>query len=264
MNARLDGPGGLHLTLFGDPPGEPARRGEDEIMVGRVGAPDRIDAPVLLVEADPSWPGLAASLVADIEGVLGDRALLLEHAGSTSIPGLAAKPVIDLVLAVRDPTDEESYVGPLEQLGYQLRVREPEFDEHRMLKLTEPSVNLHVFGLGSREIDRMLDFRDHLRADADDRELYERTKRGLARQTWEFVQQYADAKSAVVEQIVARAERHGPPSLLGTYVVRTDDATPTGAELAERLGAAVPRRLDGGRGRGSRWLAGADCRRARR
>ena len=236
VNARLDGPGGLHLTLFGDPPGEAARRGEDEIMVGRVGAPDRIDAPVLLAEADPSWPDLGASLIADIESVLGDAVPLLEHAGSTSIPDLAAKPVIDLVLALRDPTDEESYVGALEQLGYQLRVREPEFDEHRMLKLTEPSVNLHVFGLGSREIDRMLSFRDHLRTEADDRELYERTKRGLARQTWEFVQQYADAKSAVVEQIVARAERRGPVPLLGTYIVRADGAVPTGTELAERLG----------------------------
>jgi GrpB-like predicted nucleotidyltransferase (UPF0157 family)/predicted enzyme related to lactoylglutathione lyase len=236
VNARLDGPGGLHLTLFGDPPGEPPRRGEDEIMVGRVGAPERVDAPVLLAEADPSWPGLAASLAADIQGSLGDQALLLEHVGSTSVPGLAAKPLIDLVLAVRDPTDEASYVDPLAGLGYQLRVREPDWHEHRVLKLAEPAVNLHVFGLGSPEIDRMLDFRDHLRTDPDDRAFYERTKRGLARQTWEFVQQYADAKSAVVEQIIARAERVGPPSLVGTYVVRADGATPTGAELAEQLG----------------------------
>jgi predicted enzyme related to lactoylglutathione lyase len=147
VNARLDAPGDLHLTLFSHPAGEPARRDEQEIMVGRVGAPD------------PAWPDVAAALVGDVQRALGDRVLLLEHAGSTSVPGLAARPVIDLVLAVRDPADEQSYVGPLERLGYQLEVREPDRHEHRMLKLAEPSVNLHVFGLGAAEIDRMLAFR---------------------------------------------------------------------------------------------------------
>jgi GrpB-like predicted nucleotidyltransferase (UPF0157 family) len=237
VNARLDAPGDLHVTLFSHPVGEPARRDEQEIMVGRVGAPDRVDAPVLLVEPDPAWPDVAAGLVDEVERALGDRVLLLEHVGSTSVPGLAAKPVIDLLLAVHDPADEQSYLGPLEALGYQLRVREPEFHEHRMLKLPEPSVNLHVFGLGSVEIDRMLGFRDHLRADPDDRAFYERTKRGLARQTWEFVQQYADAKSAVVEQIIGRAARRGPRPLVGVHVALADD-DPRAESLAERL--AVP------------------------
>jgi GrpB-like predicted nucleotidyltransferase (UPF0157 family)/predicted enzyme related to lactoylglutathione lyase len=237
VNARLDAPGDLHVTLFSHPAGEPARRDEQEIMVGRVGAPDRVDAPVLLVDPDPAWPDLAAALVEDVQRALGDRVLLLEHAGSTSVPGLAAKPVIDLVLAVQDPADEPSYVGPLEALGYQLKIREPDWHEHRMLKMPEPSVNLHVFGLGSAEVDRMLVFRDHLRTDPDDLAFYERTKRGLARQTWEFVQQYADAKSSVVEQIIARATRHGPRPLTGIHVVLAHD-DPRAASLAERL--AVP------------------------
>lgn len=237
VNARLDGPGPLHLTLFGDPPGEPARRGEAEIMVGRVGAPERLDAPVLLVDPDPAWPAVAAALVDDVAGVLGGRVLLLEHAGSTSVPGLAAKPVIDLVLAVRDPADEPSYVGPLKQLGYQLRVREPDWHEHRVLKLPEPAVNLHVFGIGCSEIDRMLAFRDHLRTDHDDRAVYERTKRGLARQSWEFVQQYADAKSGVVEQLVERALRRTTGPITGVHVVLAEE-DPRAAGLAERL--AVP------------------------
>ena len=200
-------------------------------MVGRVGAVERIDAPVLLVEPDPQWPATAARLVDDIERVLGDGALLVEHAGSTSVPGLAAKPLIDLVLAVRDPTDEAAYVPALEELGYQLRVREPDWHQHRLLRLTDPVVNLHVFELGSVEIDRMLVFRDHLRTDPDDRALYERTKRGLARQTWEFVQQYADAKSGVVEQILARAVRRGERPLVAGSV-----RLPAGSPIAAAAG----------------------------
>lgn len=118
LNARLDTPGGLHVTLFQNDADESAPRTEGEIMAGRVGlVPDRVDAPVLLTEPDPSWPATAAALVADIERALGDRVLLLAHVGSTSVPGLAAKPLIDLVLAVRHPVDEDDYVGGLEGLG---------------------------------------------------------------------------------------------------------------------------------------------------
>jgi GrpB-like predicted nucleotidyltransferase (UPF0157 family)/predicted enzyme related to lactoylglutathione lyase len=237
VNARLDGPGPLHLTVFADARDEAPRRDEAELMVGRVVPPDRVDAPVLLVEPDPSWPAVAAARIADIRAALGDRVLLLEHVGSTSVPGLAAKPVIDLVLAVRDPVDEDAYVGPLAALGYDLRIREPDWHQHRMLKLTEPAVNLHVFRLGSVEIDRMLLFRDHLRADPDDLAFYQRTKRGLARRTWDFVQQYADAKSAVVEEIVARAARRTHEPLVGVHVLLAE-ADPRAADLARRL--AVP------------------------
>ena len=240
LNARLDGPGDLHLTVFADAR-EPARRSEAEIMVGRVGAVERIDAPVLLVEPDPQWPATAAGQVDDNKRVHGDGAQLVEHAGSTSVPGLAAKPLIDLVLAVPDPTDEAAYVPALEELGYQLRVREPDWHQHRLLRLTDPVVNLHVFELGSVEIDRMLVFRDHLRTDPDDRALYERTKRGLARQTWEFVQQYADAKSGVVEQILARAARRGERPLVAGSV-RLPAGSPiaaTAGGLAHELGVPL-------------------------
>jgi GrpB-like predicted nucleotidyltransferase (UPF0157 family)/predicted enzyme related to lactoylglutathione lyase len=235
LNSRLDGPGGLHLTVFADARDEPARRTEAELMVGRVGAREVVNAPVLLVEADPTWPVTAARLLADVRGALGDRALLVEHAGSTSVPGLAAKPVIDLVLAVADPADEESYVDALTARGYTLRVREPDWHEHRMLRLDEPRVNLHVFALGSVEIDRMLVFRDHLRADPDDRALYERTKRGLARRSWEVVQHYADAKGPVVEDIVARATRRTAVPVVGVHVL-LGEADDRAAPLAEQLG----------------------------
>jgi len=97
-------------------------------------------------------------------------------------------------------------VPALEAEGYALRIREPEWYEHRVLKKTEPKVNLHVFPAGCEEIDRMLAFRDHLRTNDADRELYERTKRELASRHWAYAQDYADAKSAVVAEIVSRAE----------------------------------------------------------
>ena len=170
-----------------------------------IGERPRHDGPIVLVDYDEAWPVRFEREAKHIRTALGVRALLVEHAGSTSVPGLAAKPIIDIVLAVPDSSDEDAYVPALEAEGYELRIREPEWYEHRVLKKKEPNVNLHVFSAGCVEIDRMLAFRDHLREDDDDRELYERTKRELASQHWAYVQDYADAKTEVVEQIVARA-----------------------------------------------------------
>src|SRR5262249_43351537 len=117
-----------------------------------------------------------------------------------------AKPIIDVVLAVADAADEASYVPALEAQGYVLRIREPDWFEHRLLKGPDVNVNLHVFSEGCSEIERMQRFRDWLRMHADDRKLYAETKRALAQQNWEFVQNYADAKSKVVAEILARAQ----------------------------------------------------------
>jgi GrpB-like predicted nucleotidyltransferase (UPF0157 family) len=165
----------------------------------------RHDAPIELVEYDAAWPVRFEREAKRIRGALGVRALLVEHAGSTSVPRLAAKPIIDIVLAVPDSRDEADYVPALEAAGYTLRIREPDWFEHRLLKKADPSANLHVFSAGCEEIDRMLAFRDHLRTNGADRELYERTKRELAAREWAYVQDYADAKTEVVEEIVARA-----------------------------------------------------------
>jgi GrpB-like predicted nucleotidyltransferase (UPF0157 family) len=164
-----------------------------------------LGGPVELVDYDPAWPDRFARLAAAIRTALGDHVRLLEHAGSTSVPGLAAKPIIDMVLAVADSAHEASYVPPLEALGYVLRIREPEWFEHRVLKRTDPAVNLHVFSDGAAEIAKMLAFRDWLRAHDEERLLYESTKRELAAREWKYVQHYADAKTEVVESIIARA-----------------------------------------------------------
>ena len=185
---------------------------EEELRAATIGPPQPLNGPVLLVDYDPDWPRQFAGEAAKIRAALGERALLLEHVGSTSIPGLAAKPILDIVLVVGDTRDEAAYVPPLEATGYVLRNREPAWYEHRVLKGVDPAVNLHVFPAGCEEIERMLLMRDWLRAHEDDRELYERTKRELAQRTWKYTQNYADAKTAVVEEILARARAEGRQS----------------------------------------------------
>ena len=170
-----------------------------------IGEREPHNAQVELVDYDEEWPALYRREEEKIRAALGERALSVEHVGSTSVPGLPAKPVLDINLEVADTTDEDSYVPPLEAAGYALRIREPDWFEHRLFKGVDPKVNLHVFPAGCGELERMLRFRDHLRTDETDRELYLRTKRELAAQTWEHVQHYADAKSEVVEEIMRRA-----------------------------------------------------------
>src|SRR5262249_2848503 len=147
---------------------------------------------------DPGWP-LKFSLQANrIRDALSEKVLLLEHVGSTSVPGLSAKPIIDMVLAVSNSADEPSYIPPLEQQGFVLRIREPAWFQHRLLKPPDIDGNLHVFSAGCEEINRMLAFRDWLRVHEEDRRLYEQAKRELAAQIWKYTQNYADAKSQVI------------------------------------------------------------------
>jgi GrpB-like predicted nucleotidyltransferase (UPF0157 family) len=178
---------------------------DEEVQRFRLGKVTPHNAPVVLADYDPRWPALFAREAARIRAALGDRAVLIEHAGSTSVPGLAAKPIIDIVLAVPDSADERAYVPALEAAGYVLRVREPGWFEHRMFKGPDTDINLHVFTAGAAEIDRMLLFRDRLRASEADREAYLRVKRDLAGRTWRHVQHYADSKTAIVGEIIARA-----------------------------------------------------------
>ena len=187
---------------------------EEQMRAAVVGELETHEGQIFLADYDPEWPRLFEREAERIRGALGDKALLIEHVGSTSVPGLAAKPVIDIVLVVADSSDEESYVPPLEAAGYVLRVREPELDEHRMFRGPDTRMHLHVFSQGCAEIGRMLRFRNRLRENESDRELYERVKRDLAQREWKYVQNYADAKSDVVEEILARADRpegEGPP-----------------------------------------------------
>jgi GrpB-like predicted nucleotidyltransferase (UPF0157 family) len=178
---------------------------DEEIRAAAVGEVSEHNATIELAEYDPEWPKLYEREAARIESALGPKALRIEHVGSTSMRGLAAKPVIDIVLVVADTRDEDAYVPPLEAAGYVLRIREPDWFEHRLFKGPDTNVNVHTFSEGCEEVERMVAFRDWLRTHDDDRDLYLAAKRELAQREWRYVQNYADAKSAVVREILARA-----------------------------------------------------------
>jgi GrpB-like predicted nucleotidyltransferase (UPF0157 family) len=185
---------------------QPAPLTKEQLQAVHINGLAPITGPIELADYDPHWPTLFAREAARVRAAVGNRVLRLEHVGSTSVPGLAAKPRIDMLLVVANTADEAMYVPPLEAAGYALHIREPDWYEHRMFKGPDTDINLHVFSTDCVEIDRMLQFRDWLRNNADDRQLYERTKRELVRREWTSVQNYADAKTAVVAAIMQRAQ----------------------------------------------------------
>jgi GrpB-like predicted nucleotidyltransferase (UPF0157 family) len=167
--------------------------------------PSTDHTPVVVVAYDLAWPQQFDALRHEIVDALPNVARAVLHIGSTAVPGLPAKPVIDIALIVDDSADESAYVAPLVAVGYRLVVREPDWYEHRMFQREQPAVNLHVYSSNCEEVDRVVRFRDWLRTHDDDRDLYGATKQGLATQQWERVQDYADAKTTVVAEIMARA-----------------------------------------------------------
>ena len=183
---------------------------EEEIRAYTIGEVKPLSAPILVSDYDPNWPASFQREATRLRSILGDRVMLLEHAGSTSVPDLPAKPVIDIILALPDSSDESTYVPAMETAGYVLRIREPEWFEHRVFKGPDTDINLHVFTVGCEEIAQMLLFRDWLRAHPEDRDLYAAAKRELAKKEWKFTQNYADAKTVVVHQILARARGRAP------------------------------------------------------
>ena len=160
---------------------------------------------IVLEEYNDSWPIVYKYEEKRLLTILGDKIKCIEHVGSTSVPGLCAKPIIDILMVVDDSSSEDDYIPELLSAGYWLKIREPEWFEHRMLKGPDTDINLHVFSQGASEIDKMLLFRNWLRENDADRELYADTKRQLAKQIWKYVQNYADAKSQVVLEIMERA-----------------------------------------------------------
>lgn len=169
----------------------------DAVLIG-----GREPAHIVLAEYDDAWPTRFEVLADRVRGALGDRVRRLEHIGSTSVPGLAAKPLIDMLLIVDDVEDEAAFVAPLEAAGFELRVREP---DHRMFRTRQRDVHLHVYATGRTEERDYLDLRDWLRVSRDDRILYATVKRRLAQQQWTDMNDYADAKTDVVRDILTRA-----------------------------------------------------------
>jgi GrpB-like predicted nucleotidyltransferase (UPF0157 family) len=169
--------------------------------------------PIEVVAYDPAWPAAFARIVSVLRTSLGEAAIAIEHVGSTSVPGLAAKPVIDVDLTVSDPADEVAYVPSLERAGFILVIREPGWHQHRCLRLSDPRSNLHVFGPDCPEVVRHRMFRDWLVAHPDDCELYHRAKLGAAKETSArggLVTESNRRKEPVLRAIYARMFRaHG-------------------------------------------------------
>jgi GrpB-like predicted nucleotidyltransferase (UPF0157 family) len=177
--------------------------GADPWVLGAVPA-----SGIKITEPDSAWPQDYAHLADRIRKVLGWRALELEHVGSTSVPGLPAKPIIDIDLTVADPSREQDYVPALETAGFTLVIREPWWFGHRALRADEPPCNLHVFGFDSPELVRHRIFRDWLRGNPDERDRYAAIKRQAASEAnarGEHVMQYNARKERVIREIYQRA-----------------------------------------------------------
>ncbi len=194
-------PSRAEIVSFDD---SPPPSGADPWVVA--GAAPRIGIEV--TDPDPAWPRQYDRLVGRIRGALGWRVLQLEHVGSTSVPGLAAKPVLDIDLTVADPGREQDYVPALETVGFQLTIREPWWYGHRMLRAGKPPCNLHVFGFDSPELIRHRIFRDWLRGNPGERDRYAAAKRqaaSAANAGEEHVMQYNARKQQVIREIYHRA-----------------------------------------------------------
>ena len=173
-----------------------------EELVGESLIGGREKRKITIAEYDPSWPDRFRSERARISKALGDNAIRVEHVGSTAVPGLAAKPIVDIQVSVADVEEESSYLPQLEAAGYHLRVRQP---DHRMLRTAELDVHVHICSAGSRwERDHLL-FGDWLEVDPADRLAYERLKRELATRDWFDLNQYAEAKGDLIDEILGRA-----------------------------------------------------------
>src|SRR5579872_3174941 len=116
---------------------------EEELQAIHIGGMTPLTGPIQIDDYNPEWPALFEREAMRIRAALGDRVVLLEHVGSTSVPGLAAKPRIDILLIVPNSADEPSYVPALEAVGYVLRIREPDWHEHRVFKGPDMDINLH-------------------------------------------------------------------------------------------------------------------------
>ena len=169
----------------------------DEVLIG-----GREPVRVVISDYDPTWPARSASEQERLAAVLGDRAVAIEHIGSTAVPGLGAKAIIDILVTVDTVEPDDAFRPQLEAAGYVLRVRE---EEHRMFKTAVGDVNIHVWPTRHEAVQRYLVFRDWLRNTEEDRLAYEVRKRELADREWPDVNHYAEAKSGVIGPILERA-----------------------------------------------------------
>ena len=169
----------------------------DAVLIG-----GRENRPIVIVDYDHRWSAQFAELAGNIRDAVGKPALMVEHIGSTAVPHLAAKPIIDILLTVADVAEEAVYLPQLEGAGFILRVREP---GHRMFRTADRDVHIHVFSNCDEAVPPYLELRDWLQRHEKDRMLYAKKKKALAQQQWADMNYYAVAKTAVIAAILRRA-----------------------------------------------------------
>ena len=170
----------------------------DDAYLDRVLIGGRERREIVIADYDPAWPQRFEVERPRIAAALGERALRVEHVGSTSVPGLAAKPIVDVLVEVAALDD----AAGLEPAGYVLRVRE---DGHLMFRTPELDVHVHVWPSGSPNIAADLAFRNRLRESAEDRAAYEALKRELATRDWPDMNYYTEAKAPLIREILGRS-----------------------------------------------------------
>ncbi len=176
----------------------------EQMAAALVGEPPAKWQSIVIEDYDPAWVRQFAAASARLSQALGDQVISIEHVGSTSVPGLAAKPIIDIDLSIEDTAAESRYLPALERLGYRLVLREPWWHGHRMLVSAAEDVHLHVWPRDAPEPIRHRLFRDWLCLHPEDLELYATTKRRLARDTAQQPGDYSLAKNEVIDAIYAR------------------------------------------------------------
>ncbi|MGY4643003.1 GrpB family protein [Cellulomonas sp. URHB0016] len=209
-----------------------------EIDAARAVAGARSPELVEVVAPDPTWAESFAVVRDQIRTALGERALAVDHVGSTSVPGLWAKPVIDVDLTVADSADEGAWLSDLEAAGFVLLVREPDWEEHRMVGGRAPTSNVHVFSPGAREPRRALMFRDWLRAHPADRDEYAAVKREVAARGFTDGMLYNNAKAGFIydlyEKVFAGDARHEHDLHPRADAVAEDRRAPSGSPVVSR------------------------------
>jgi GrpB-like predicted nucleotidyltransferase (UPF0157 family) len=180
------------------PPRDPSRVPNEFELIGGIEKRD-----IVVVPYSPEWSARFDVERQRIEDALGAIARRVDHVGSTSVPGLPAKPIVDIDLSVPDADDELAYLPALEGAGYRLRVRQR---GHRMVRTPALDVHVHICTDGCDWERRHLLFRDWLRNDGRDRDAYAALKQDLAMRAWPDMNAYAEAKSSMISDITRRAE----------------------------------------------------------
>jgi len=164
--------------------------------------------PVIIAPYDPEWPRLFAQLGARLREALGPVALRIDHIGSTSVPGMAAKPVIDVQISVASFEPLEAFKTPLEGLGFVHRADNPELTKRYFREMPgQRRTHIHVRLAGSWSEQFALLFRDYMRTHDEDCRRYEGIKRQLAEQYGDDRQGYTEAKEPYLWEIMKKADR---------------------------------------------------------